>query len=180
MTFSLTLRWLAATLTFLLAGLIPAQLAHADSSDAAAWFGAKTSKVESPVVLPAAPADLLHVHITAGGALQFFVDAASISVQPGQTVRYTLVAKMPGGPRNVTFEGINCARRQWKIYAIWNDASKQWTAASSSDWLPIPERGAERIHSTLFSDDFCKDSAAYGTPAEMAQRIKQGLRALPY
>jgi len=181
MTFFLSARRLAATFACLLAGLSATQIVRADASDDTGWFGAKASnKAESPVVFPGAPGELLHVHITAGGALQFFVDAASISVQPRQTVRYTLVAKMPGGPSNVTFEGINCALRQWKIYAIWNDTSKQWSAASGSDWQPIPEKGATRIHSTLFSDDFCKDSAAYGTPAEMAQRIKQGLRALPY
>lgn len=180
MIFSFSVRKFAAILACLLGGLSVGQLARADSSDATGWFGAKTGRVESPVVFPGAPGELLHVHITAGGTLQFFVDPASISVQPGQTVRYTLVAQIPGGPRNVTYEGINCALRQWKLYAIWNDASKQWTAASGSDWQPIPERGAARIHSTLYSDDFCKDAEAQGTPAEMAQRIQQGLRALPY
>ncbi|MDD4886736.1 MAG: CNP1-like family protein [Thiomonas sp.] len=167
---------LVAILACLLAGLTSAQLARAAASDDTGWLGAKTSKVESPVVFPGAPGELLHVHITAGGALQFFVDRASISVQPGQTVRYTLVAKAPDGPRNVTYEGINCARRQWKLYALWNDSTKTWVAASTSDWQPIPERGAERIHSTLISDDFCKDWATDGTAAEMAQRIAQGLR----
>jgi hypothetical protein len=181
MTLFFSARGLAATRTCLLAGLIFTPMAHAQAPDDSGWFGAKASnKAESPVVFPAAPGELLHVHITAGGALQFFVDAASISVQPGQTVRYTLVAKTAGGPSNVTFEGINCTLKQWKIYAIWNDASKQWTAASTGDWQPIREKGATRIHSTLYSDDFCRDNAANGTAADMAQRIKQGLRALPY
>ncbi len=175
-----SVRRLAATLACLLAGLTSAQLARADASDDTGWFGAKTSQVESPVVFPGAPGELLHVHITAGGALQFFVDRASISVQPGQTVRYTLVAKVPGGPRNATYEGINCALRQWKLYALWNDATKGWVAANTNDWQPIPERGAEHIHSTLFSDDFCKDSATNGAAADMAQRIEQGLRTMPY
>lgn len=181
MIFSFSARRRTATLVCLLAGLSAIPMVHAEASDDTGWFGAKASnKAESPVVFPGAPADLLHVHITAGGALQFFVDAASISVQPGQTVRYTLVAKTAGGPSNGTYEGINCALRQWKIYAIWNDSSKQWTAARGSDWQPIPESGATRIHSTLYDDDFCKDRVVNGTAADMAQRIKQGLRALPY
>lgn len=179
MTSSFSGRRLAAILACLLAGLTIDQAARAAASDDTGWFGAKTSQVESPVVFPGAPDELLHVHITASGALQFFVDRASISVQPGQTVRYTLVAKVPDGPRNVSYEGINCARRQWKLYALWNDSTKTWAAASTSDWLPIPEHGAERIHSTLFSDDFCKDRATDGTAKEMAQRIEQGLRAIP-
>ncbi|MGC9162243.1 MAG: CNP1-like family protein [Thiomonas sp.] len=164
----------------LLAAPYGTRSAGAQSVDDAGWFGTKTRETESPVVFPAAPSELLHVHITAGGALRFYVDRASISVQPGQIVRYTLVARVPGGPSNVTYEGIDCAQRQWKLYAVWNDASKTWSAVTTSQWQRIAGDGAQRIHSTLFDDDLCKDGAVHGTAAQIAQRIQQGLRAIPY
>ena len=165
-----------ALLAAVVLGLVAVQpaLAQALEGDGA------SAAAKAPVVFPGPPQDLLHVHITAGGALQFFIDRNSLSVEPGQVVRYTLVAQVPGGPRNVTYEGINCAQRQWTLYALWSDDTKAWTAASSSDWQRIPENGATRIHATLYGDDLCKDKAVLGTPAAMAQRIQQGLRALPY
>ena len=175
-------RWLAASGLLLTLLAVPPGMRSADaqSSDDAGWFGTTAREAESPVVFPAAPSELLHVHITAGGALRFYVDRASISVQPGQIVRYTLVARVPGGPSNVTYEGIDCTRRQWKLYALWNEASKTWSAVTTSHWQRIPSDGAQRIHSTLFDDDLCKDGAVHGTAAQIAQRIQQGLRAIPY
>lgn len=179
MTFFHSTRRMRVPTVCLLAGLTAANFAFADSSSDTGWIGARTKSVETPVVLPSAPSDLLKVHITAGGTLQFFVDRASISVQPGQIVRYTLVAKTPDGPSNVSYESINCALRQWKLHAIWDASSKRWSTAVGNDWQRIPENGATRVHSTLFNDDFCRDRVVNGTPAEMAQRIEQGLRALP-
>ena len=178
MTFSASARLRATLLVGLLLGLGSSPLTHAQSADQSGLFGAKQSPAEAPVTFPRAPADLLHVHITASGALQFYVDRGSISVEPGQTVRYTLVGKTPDGPRNITYEGINCATRQWTLYGLWNDASQKWVAASGGDWQRIPENGATRVHSTLYSDDFCHNRAVRGTPADLARRIEMGLHAL--
>ena len=166
-----------ALLAFLGCMLTLAPRAHAQSSSDEGWFGAKTAAAEAPVSLPAAPKDLVHVHITASGALQFYVDQASVSVEPGQTVRYTLVGKTPNGPSNITFEGINCVTRQWKLYALWNDASKQWVKATSSEWQRIPESGATRVHSTLYRDDFCLNQSVRGSAADLVRRIELGLHA---
>ncbi|WP_298290209.1 CNP1-like family protein [Thiomonas sp.] len=174
-----------ATLAALLLALGATWPARADAADdggvdSGVFTTSPSAQSQPAVVLPGAPQDLLHVHITAGGTLQFFVDRASISLHPGQVVRYTLVAQTPGGPRNVGYEGIDCARRQWTLYAIWNDADQRWTRVNDAGWQRIPQGGAARVHSTLYDDDFCKDGAVNGTAADMAQRIRQGLRAIPY
>jgi hypothetical protein len=177
MTLSASARMRTTLLAGLLLGLSFSPLTHAQSADESGLFGAKQSPAEAPVTFPRAPTDLVHVHITASGALQFYVDRGSISVEPGQTVRYTLVGKTPDGPRNITYEAINCATRQWKLYGLWNDASQKWVAASGSDWQRIPENGATRVHSTLYRDDFCHNRAVRGTPADLARRIETGLHA---
>ena len=167
----------AALLVCLGSALIVAPRAHAQSTSDEGWFGAKTTTAEAPVTYPGAPKDLVHVHITASGSLQFYVDQASVSVEPGQTVRYTLVGKTPNGPSNITYEGINCATRQWKLYAVWNDASKQWVMATASEWQRIPENGAARVHSTLYRDDFCHNQSVRGSAADLVRRIELGLHA---
>jgi len=176
------LRRLRAAAFFCLLVARPALLqgVHAQEADDFGWLRAPSGQEQSPVVFPGAPSNLLHVHVTAGAALQFFVDRASITVEPGQIVRYTLVARAPNGPDNVSYEGIDCAHRRWKLYGVWNDANKTWQAASSTDWQRIPDSGAQRIHATLYDDDFCKDWAVNGTAAQIAQRIQQGLRVIPY
>ena len=167
----------AALLVCLCAAGVLGSSAVAQTTGDEGWFGAKTAAAEAPVSLPAAPTDLVHVHITASGSLQFYVDRASVSVEPGQTVRYTLVGKTPNGPSNITFEGINCVTRQWKLYALWNDASKQWVKATSSEWQRIPESGATRVHSTLYRDDFCLNQSVRGSAADLVRRIELGLHA---
>lgn len=167
----------AALLACLGSALTVAPCAHAQSTSDEGWLGAKTTTAEAPVTYPGAPKDLVHVHITASGSLQFYVDRASVSVEPGQTVRYALVGKTPDGPSNITYEGINCAKRQWKLYALWNDASKQWVPAAGSDWQRIPENGAARVHSTLFRDDFCRNQSVRGPAADLVRRIELGLHA---
>ena len=170
---------LAACLYCLSTGIVSAGSASADTGDDTGWFG--TSKIikESPVVFPGAPQDLLHVHVTDESALQFFIDRKSLAVQPGNTVRYTLVAKAGQGPSNVSYEGLDCAQRRWKLYAVWNEAEKKWTPAGGSDWQRIPESGATRIHSTLYNDDFCKDFTVNGSADDILRRVQQGLRAIP-
>ena len=167
----------AALLVCLCAAGVLGSSAVAQTTGEEGWFGAKTRTVEAPLVFPGAPKDLVHVHVTASGTLQFFIDRSSVSVEPGQTVRYTLVGKTPDGPSNITYEGINCASGQWKLYALWNDASKQWVAASGSDWQRIPENGSTRVHSTLFRDDFCRNRAVRGTANDLVRRIELGLHA---
>jgi hypothetical protein len=174
------LRWREAALFCFMAASVLLQVVRAQQADDAGALGAFPRLEQSPVVFPGAPSNLLHVHITASTALQFYVDRASITVEPGQVVRYTLVARAPSGTDNVSYEGIDCARRRWKLYGVWNDANKTWQAASSADWQRIPDSGAQRVHATLYDDDFCKDWAVNGTAAQIAQRIQQGLRAIPY
>ena len=142
-------------------------------------FGANSPKPQAPLVLPAAPKDLLRVHVTASGSMQFFVDGRSISVEPGNVVRYTLVAKTAQGPSNVSYEGIDCVQRRWKLYAVWRDSAGKWFQ-TEDDWHDIPAQGAQRIHSTLYDDDFCKDFAVDGTAGDIARRIERGLRAVQH
>ncbi|MDY0330528.1 MAG: CNP1-like family protein [Thiomonas sp.] len=177
MIFLTSARTRAALLAGLLLGLGSGQLVKARTADENGLFGAKSSAAEAPVVFPPAPTALVHVHITASGAMQFFIDRSSVTVEPGQTVRYTLVGKTPDGPPNITYEGINCATRQWKLYGLWNDASQKWVAATGSDWQGIPENGAMRVHSTLYRDDFCRDQSVRGTAADLVRRVELGLHA---
>lgn len=153
--------------------------AAADPADDGGLLGASSPRPQAPLVLPAAPKDLLRVHMTASGSMQFFVDGRSISVEPGNVVRYTLVAKTAQGPSNVSYEGIDCVQRRWKLYAVWRDSAGKWFR-TDDDWRDIPAQGARRIHSTLYDDDFCKDFAVDGTAADIARRIGRGLRAVQH
>ncbi len=167
----------AALFAVMLLGL--AGVAAADSSDGGGLFGAKSARPQTPVVLPPAPSDLLRVHVTNPGSMQFFVDGKSISVEPGHIVRYTLVAKTAEGPRNVSYEGIDCVQRQWKLYAVWRNGAGKWEPTQDI-WHDIPAQSVQRIHSTLYDDNFCKDFGVDGTAGDIARRIGRGLRAVQH
>ena len=74
---------------------------------------------QKEVDLPAFPnqADLAEFYVSSAATNKFFIDASTLAVGADGVVRYVLVVKASGGATNVSFEGINCKDRSWKLYA---------------------------------------------------------------
>jgi hypothetical protein len=128
---------------------------------------------ESAVALPAAPrpADLLPFRVSASTEFDFAIDAASIAVGEDGVVRYTLVARSPGGVENVTFEGIRCATWEYRIYAT-ALAGGAWSRVDAP-WRGIQPLSVQRWHNALATEYFCPE----GNPIHTAEEGRRALRA---
>ncbi len=69
-------------------------------------------------------------------------------------VRYVLVVRTSGGAENVSFEGMRCSERSWRLYAT-GTRDGQWSKARISEWRPIENKPINRHHAALSRDYFC-------------------------
>lgn len=106
--------------------------------------------------IPAYPKQPTLIEFEAGPASphRFFIDAESISVGSDGVVRYTLMIRTSGGAINVTFEGIHCAMRAQKYYAI-GRSDGSWSRARDPQWRRIEYKEINRYHEVLYTDVFC-------------------------
>lgn len=128
---------------------------------------------EADFKLPALPKDdaLIEFFVSAASRFRFFIDPASISVGTDGVVRYTLVARSPAGAENVSYEGIRCKDRSYKVYALGQGAT--WSRARS-DWKRIEPNSVQRWHQALQREYFCPFKFQVPTAAEAVEYLRRG------
>ena len=142
--------------------------ASTDDADEKPWEEGATS-------LPTFPqdADLLPFYVSAATTNRFFIDGKSLSPGNDGIVRYALVIKTGGGATNVTFEGIRCAAREYKLYATGRyDGS--WGPLLAGPWRPIEYKDRNRYRWVLLGDFFCPNGVPIGTAEEGRDALRQG------
>jgi CNP1-like family len=129
---------------------------------------------ETAVSLPPAPKaqDLLEFSVGAATDFRFYIDATSLSVGSDGVVRYVLVARSPSGARNVSYEGIRCESRNYRIYAT-GRRDGTWTKARRVRWRAIGV-GSTNWHAALERDYFCPQGVPIYTAAEGVDALKRG------
>ena len=85
---------------------------------------------------------------------QTALDTDSISVGGDGITRYTLLVRTPRGVDNVSYEGIRCATREWKMYAT-GRSDGGWSRVPEPRWRRIDEVGINAVRLTLFDDYAC-------------------------
>ncbi len=125
--------------------------------------------------LPAYPADqaLIPLDVGAASAHRFFVDAASVSIGGDGVVRYTLVIRAAGGSTNVSFEGIRCAAREQKYYAI-GRSDKTWVRARNPQWRPITYQEVNAHHLALYGEFLCRGKHMVESAEQIVQALRRG------
>jgi hypothetical protein len=131
---------------------------------------------EMEVQLPGAPKpeNLLPFDVSAASANQFFIDGSTLSVGTDGVVRYVLVVLSPQGARNVTFEGMRCEAREYRIYAS-GRLDGSWSKARKNEWVRIQEAYANRQHAALFLDYFCPVGVIVRNAAEARNALVRGI-----
>ena len=119
------------------------------------------------------PADYLPFKVSATATFDFFVDAKSISVGTDGVVRYSLIAKSPEGVLNISFEGIRCADRQFRIYAL-GRSDDAWSRARNSRWHALPDDTRNAQRAMLYGDFFCPAFGIIGSAEEGVRALKSG------
>ncbi|MFN2643381.1 MAG: CNP1-like family protein [Burkholderiales bacterium] len=125
---------------------------------------------EEGVSLPAYPVarDLVEFTFPTSTGFRFFIDRKSLAVGKDGVVRYVLVARSPGGPENVTFEGLRCASAEQRVYAL-GHPDHAWSAARSP-WRPL----ASARHIALYRDYFCPQNKPIRDAGEGVRALESG------
>lgn len=128
---------------------------------------------EGEIKLPAAPRaeGLIEFFPSSASSFRFFIDSASLAVEPEGVIRYILVARSPSGHENVTYEGMRCSSNSVRVYAYGNAGT--WSR-SSSDWKPIEAKSVQRWHNELRSRYFCPLGAVIFDAAEGLNALRRG------
>jgi hypothetical protein len=131
---------------------------------------------QRPEALPTPPAkrgELIEFFVAATSEFRFFIDAASLSVGSDGIVRYVLVARSSTGTESVSFEGMRCATREVRIYALGRDGA--WVGRET-DWRPIQARGVHAWHNELYREYFCPYREPIASAAKAVQALRTGGR----
>lgn len=139
-----------------------------DDPDALKW-------AEEEAVLPEFPKteNLLPFYVSEMTAHRFMIDAATLQVGKDRVVRYVLVVQTSGGATNISFEGMRCDTREFRLYATGHRAGR-WMKARLSEWRPIENKPVNRHHAVLLRDLFCPSGAAIFTPDEGRDALRRG------
>jgi hypothetical protein len=123
--------------------------------------------------MPAAPqrASLLEFEVRGHRGFRYYVDGATLAVDPKGVVRYTLVARSPSGSENVTFEAINCRSDEYRVYAL-GRADGSW-GGRPGGWRPIAE-SRQPHYRTLQREYFCQRDAALSDADEVRRALQEG------
>lgn len=128
---------------------------------------------ETEVKLPPYPreVDLIEFQVSSGATFRFFIDAASVSVADDGVVRYTLVARSPSGVANVSFEGIRCSGKSYKVFA--RGTGGRWSPAQG-EWREIEVKSIQRWHNVLYWEYLCPRHRPIETAAEGVAALRRG------
>jgi hypothetical protein len=121
------------------------------------------------------PADLVPIDVPGSADFRFFVDRATVAVGRDGIVRYVLVGRSPGGAENVSFEGIRCDSREYRIYAVGHGGG-QW-GGKPTPWHTL--RGAEvaPVRRALQRSYFCADAMPVRDTAEAVAALRAPRRS---
>lgn len=135
---------------------------------------ARQSWREGEVVFPAPPSasDLREFYVSAVAENRFFVDLSTLNVGGDGVVRYVLVVLTQGGARNVSFEGMRCETREWRLYAS-GRADGSWSRARNESWFPVREAAVNRHRAVLFLDYFCPGGVIVRNVGELKRALQR-------
>jgi len=122
---------------------------------------------------PPNPANLREIYVSTEATNTYFIDQATLTLGLDNVVRYVVVAQTSGGLRNVSFEGIRCENRAWRLYAI-GRPDGSWVKPRMSEWRPIDNKTVNRYHAALTRDIFCPNGGVIRTTEEGQHALQRG------
>lgn len=128
-------------------------------------------EAEYKLPAPPKPQDLMEFGVHAGTDFRFFVDRQSLSVGKDGVVRFTLLARSNAGAENVSYEGIRCSERKYRVYA-YGKPGGGWSERDS-DWRPI-ENKFQGSRYALWLEYFCPQWVPIFDAAEGIDALRRG------
>ena len=122
------------------------------------------------------PRNLVEFNTSIAQRNHAYVDTGTLTVGDDGVVRYSMVIQASGGVDNVTFEGIRCATREFRIYAV-GDRGGRWAKAAGARWHPIEYKEINNQRQFLYRDIFCPTGSVVGSREEAIQALKRGINS---
>ncbi len=161
----------------LLLGMLGPQIAHAGLFDEIIGGpDAEKAFVEIAPLMPEAPKpeDLTSFYVSPVTSFRFFIDTRSISIGKDDVVHYTLIARSPEGANNISFEGMRCSNRTYKVYAYLG-ANDTFRPRTDPQWVRVDEAEGNRQRASLYKDYICSS----GVPLRVKD-VVLALKSNPY
>lgn len=153
--------------------LLLAACAQSPTPEGGPGDGARAGEVQLTLPEFPKPADYLPLKVSATTPFTFFVDAKSVSVDKDGVVRYSLIAKSAEGVVNVSFEGIRCSVRQYRVFA-YGRPDNTWSEVRNSQWRQIPPDVHNAQRAVLYNDYLCAARMPIGTAEEAVGALRRG------
>lgn len=160
--------WLALALMLPLAAW-----AQMSSSEGTYGDDGRRGEVQEPLPEYPKQENYLPLQVSATTPFAFFVDAKSVSVGKDGVVRYSLIARSADGVLNVSFEGIRCSARQFRVFAF-GRSDNTWSETRISRWQPIPADPRNAQRAVLYGDYFCPAGGIIGSADEGVRALRRG------
>jgi hypothetical protein len=113
---------------------------------------------------------LVRFEVLIGGALEFGVDPATITIGKDGVVRYVVVASSANGNLNAMYEAIRCATGEFKTYAR-RSADSDWSAVQQPTWRSMQENMPSRHAFRLAKQGVCTGRAPASSVAEIVRSL---------
>ena len=118
--------------------------------------------------------NLIAFEVSAANSNRFFVDSKSITLGKDEVVRYALVIRSSAGAQNVSYEGIRCATRERKLYAL-GRPDGSWVAARALKWGSVTAPGTVTPQRILMNDFFCPKEVSVKSVEEAVSALRAGI-----
>lgn len=130
---------------------------------------------EADIEPPAFPQgeNLREFYVSETATNNYMLDGSTLQPGADGVVRYVLVVKTSGGATNISFEGIHCKERRWKLYAT-GRANGTWSKVRMPQWRPIENKPVNRHHAALSRDLLCPSGDAIQTADEGRNALRLG------
>ena len=132
--------------------------------------------VEQLTQLPPYPEEKNLMAFDAGAVSsnQYFVDTTSIKIGEDGVIRFSLVIKSSEGALNISYEGIRCATKERKLYALGRN-DKTWSQPRVSEWQKLDFVRQFYAQRELSKNIFCPHQQIVSSPEEAIQALKAGM-----
>jgi hypothetical protein len=101
----------------------------------------------------------------------YFIDAKTLNLSDEDSVlRFTLRAVSPSGAENLSYEGIQCAKRTTRSYAFGDSYNHRWIESTRVLWKPLDVDDQVRLR---LVDDICPGRDTPRNTEMALQRLKK-------
>lgn len=159
-----------------LSAVLCAATAWAEDEGPSIQFTEREPWKETPLELPAFPADqdLVEVPLQiAGSNLRMFIHEPSLTIGDDGVVRYSLLLRSPSGAENIFYEGIRCSTHEHRSYAFGMRAGG-WKVLDDN-WQILHDLGVNRYRERLYRYYLCKPTVGPLPRKEMLDRMRYGV-----